>query len=118
MWDCIECGVRRIAASILRCPVCRKERDMATATTGGASNARAVLHETGYVPPEEPAAPEPVEAVETPAEPAVAAEAPEAPVAAETVSEPEPEVPKPGPRSAPKAAGPEPAEAAPEPQEM
>ena len=115
MWDCIECGVRRIAASILRCPVCRKERDMATATTGGASNARAVLHETGYVPPEEPAAPEPVEAVETPAEPAVAEEAPEAPVAAEAIVDPPEAAPEPEPGPEPE---PEPAGADPEPQEM
>ena len=54
MWDCLECLCRAIAASLTRCPVCRKERDMATATTGGASNARALPGETGYVAPEPP----------------------------------------------------------------
>jgi hypothetical protein len=53
MWDCAGCGTRRIAASIISCPKCRKERDMARATTGGASNANAMPGETGYIEPED-----------------------------------------------------------------
>jgi hypothetical protein len=101
MWDCISCGCKRIAASLPGCPKCRKERDMATATTGGASNARALPGETGYVPPEEEAADAPVEAAETPAEPEPEPEAAAEPEPAEAVSEPEPEaVPEPEPEPA------------------
>jgi hypothetical protein len=38
--------------------MCFKERDMATCTTGGASNANALPGETGYVKPEVPGVPE------------------------------------------------------------
>lgn len=66
MWDCPECGCLSIAASLTTCPMCGKERDMPTTTTGGASNALAQPGETGYVPPE-------VTAVEVTAEAATAA---------------------------------------------
>jgi translation initiation factor IF-2 len=102
MWDCPECGTLRIAASLTACPVCRKERDMAKATTGGASNARALPGETGYVEREqaEPAVPAADAAQDAPAEaaPDVPASAPPEPVQA--VSAP----PKPEPKAAPKAA--------------
>jgi hypothetical protein len=42
MWDCITCGVRAIAGSLLRCPKCGQERDDMPKTTvgGGGTNAR------------------------------------------------------------------------------
>lgn len=42
MWDCITCGVRAIAASLLHCPKCGQERDAMPKTTvgGGGTNAR------------------------------------------------------------------------------
>jgi hypothetical protein len=50
MWDCLNCGCRAIAASLLACPMCQEERsDMPRATVeGGASNAAAEPGETGY----------------------------------------------------------------------
>ena len=76
MWDCLACGCRAIAASLLGCPVCRTERDMAKATSGGASNAGAQPFESGHVAPEVPVVPvvaaEVPEAAEPEPQPAVA----------------------------------------------
>lgn len=72
MWDCAECLCRAIAASLLRCPMCGEERDMAKTTVGGgATNARAPRPETGAAPvlAEAAAAPEPAEAVVPPSAP-------------------------------------------------
>lgn len=91
MWNCPDeqCGCLRIAASLTWCPMCFKERDdMATTTTGGASNANAVEGETGYVSPEQMAADEAVAAQEAPEAKAADTEVPEAAEAAQTVSEP------------------------------
>lgn len=89
MWDCVKCGCRRVAASLLRCPVCREERDdMPKTTTGGGSN--------GWEPQEgapEPGAPE-ADAEAAPEPVAAAPEPPQAPVtpepapAAKAASEP------------------------------
>jgi hypothetical protein len=111
MWDCILCGCRRIAASLRDCPKCRKGRDVATATTGGASNAKALPGETGYVPPEEPAVPGPAAAAEAPAVPDAAPEPQPDPEAAQPVSEPP--APEPAPEALPVASEPEPAPAPP-----
>lgn len=89
MWDCPKCGCRCIAAPLTTCPMCFEERDdVATCTTGGASNANALPGETGYVPPEVPEVPEVA---------AVAGEAPEADgqhaeVAVGALAEPAPDV--------------------------
>ena len=39
MWDCIECGVKKIAHSLTHCPVCKEERQVPKTTTGGGTNA-------------------------------------------------------------------------------
>ena len=90
MWDCQECSCGRIAASLTTCPMCGRERDMPTCTTGGASNANAVEGETGYVPPEVPEADGnvPEVAKDEPAEPAADVEVAEVPEPAKAVSAP------------------------------
>ena len=109
MWDCLKCGVQRIAASILRCPTCREERnDMPKSTTGGASNAKALPGETGYV--------EPDVAEAAPVKPAVdGTKAPEPAKPAPAVTAPQPAAVKPAAPAAPAAAvDPAPAKAAPD----
>jgi hypothetical protein len=48
MWDCECCGCRAIAASLTRCPTCRK---IPKTTHGGPGNAAALPGETGYIAP-------------------------------------------------------------------
>lgn len=71
----------------------------------GASNARALPGETGYVPPAEPAADVPVEAAEVPAEPAANAEAQAPAEPVQAVSEPPKAEPKPVPAATPAKVG-------------
>jgi len=111
MWDCLACGVKRIAASILRCPTCREERsDMPKSTTGGASNAKALPGETGYVKPDmaEAAPAEPAVDAETPvpAKPAPAVTAPQPAVAKPAAATPEPPKPAATPVAVPAAPDP------------
>lgn len=102
MWDCPACGCKCIAASLAVCPRtrCGRERPMPTATTGGSSNARALPGETGYVAPEETAAPVAVAEPETPAAPP----APDATAAAPEPAQPATDAPEPVPEPEPEAA--------------
>jgi hypothetical protein len=76
MWDCGQCGVRAIAASLHRCPKCRKERNMPKTTVGGGGT-------NAWEPPGHAAAPKSPSVAEAP-EPA-------APHAAPATAVPEPE---------------------------
>jgi hypothetical protein len=114
LWDCSECGCRSIAAPLTTCPMSFKERDMATTTTGGASNANALPGETGYVPPDETAPDEAVAGTAAAAAPPAADPAPAPAKPAEAVSEPPKDEPKAAPKAEPKpapakASGPAPA---------
>lgn len=91
MWDCGHCGCRSIAPGVPFCPQCfkPKEESVPKVTSGGASNAKAVPGEPGYIAPA-------AEVPEVPEVPAAGSEIPEAP------AEAPPEVPAPVPAAAPK----------------
>lgn len=76
MWDCLLCGVRAIAASILHCPKCGQERDDMPKTTvgGGGTNAREP-NEASQVPADAPEDSEASEAVSEPSDAEAAAPA-------------------------------------------
>lgn len=119
MWTC-ECGCQAIAGTITNCPMCRREREMPKATTGGASNARALPGEPGYIAPEteQELVPEPVPAqdepeaegtAETPVVPPVPEAEPVVPPAAPVVpAAPAPVSPKPSPASPVPSPAPDP----------
>jgi len=86
MWDCIKCGVKKIAGTIGFCPGCfePKEDDVPKATSGGASNASAESGEPGYIDPgaDEAAAAEALLGPGGPADVKPKADGPEKPAAA------------------------------------
>jgi len=102
MWDCPSCGCKCIAGSLAFCPMCFKERQMASNPAGAApSNALAGPFESGYIPPEpEPVVEEPVH-VQEPVQEPVQDTVPEP----EQPAQPEPEQtvqPEPEPEKAPE----------------